>query len=91
MDAQASVPPSEEEREALYRFASTLIDEILTEAQKQFSSDADEKDEISLTVPLVLKPVANAPLGGCIEICTGLPWAQICVHKPFKGDRPGEG
>ncbi|MEY2226876.1 hypothetical protein [Streptomyces sp. BF23-19] len=71
-------------------FANTFIDQVLMNAQEQLGSEADERDEIELSIPVRLRPVANAPLGGCVEVCVGVV-VTVCYHRGYKGDHPGKG
>lgn len=70
-------------------FADALIDRVLAMAADQ--SPTDGADQLDFNLPITLRPVANAPQGGCIEVCIGIGIASVCYHRGFKGSRPGKG
>lgn len=90
MTDQSGSAPTADEQERLVPFADQLIDQLLMSGQAQFATDDEEMDEIELTIPVKIRPVANAPMGGCVEICVGV-GIQVCYHRGYKGDNPGTG
>jgi len=91
MTQQSAAPASPEEAQKAQSFADQFVDEILAAGQNEFESDSDERDELTMSLPVTIRPVVNAPMGGCIEVCVGIGIAQICYHRDFQGDRPGTG
>lgn len=70
-------------------FADALIDRVLAMAADQ--APVEGAEQLDFNLPVTLRPVANAPQGGCIEVCVGIGVASVCYHRDFKGTRPGKG
>ncbi|MEY2226875.1 hypothetical protein [Streptomyces sp. BF23-19] len=74
-------PPTRNLVETPETFANTLIDQVLMNAQEQLSPEADERDEIELSIPVRLRPVPKAPLHACVELCAEVAGKRICFHR----------
>ncbi|GHG10174.1 hypothetical protein [Streptomyces hydrogenans] len=89
--APSDIEPGDRLVETPEAFGEEVINQVLKAAEEQLTSEEDERDEIELSLPVRLRPVVNAPMGGCVEVQIGVPPFVFRYHQEFKGKRPGKG